>query len=184
VLRHPAYQAIRGADFYLILKALQDVQTLAECHCANGFANLRGGTPNYALLIPGVRGFERRSGVAKTNVKADHKNECERASQQNFSSQERTPRGWEMPNVLRQVGRRSSARGSAGIEVVSRNTVIGWIAPAANVNSTTFAAASMRRSRCGSVVRTFSRFLLSDTIPSGNCFDSIIGGRHGSIGKT
>jgi len=91
VLRYPAHQTFGGANFYLILKALQDIEPLAEGDGPDGFANLRGRAPDDGLLIPGVGGFERCGRVVKTNIEADHKNEREGATQQDFSSQRRAP---------------------------------------------------------------------------------------------
>jgi len=54
----------------------------------------------------------------KTNIQADHKNERERATQQDFSSQGRAPGRLRVPKLLRPAGQGSSAGDGVKAEVV------------------------------------------------------------------
>jgi hypothetical protein len=91
VLLDPSNLAFRGANFHLILIALEHVQALAEGQGCDGLADLRRGAPNGDLFIAGVGDFDGRRGVMKTKVKSDRKNQHHRGAEQDFSYQDPTP---------------------------------------------------------------------------------------------
>ena len=91
VFLHPSDQAFGRANFHLLLKTLQNFHAFAERNHADGCADLRRSAPNHRLFISAVGNFQRSRRMTKTKVQADHDHEQERAAQQNFSGQERTP---------------------------------------------------------------------------------------------
>jgi hypothetical protein len=67
----PADLAFRGANFNLVLEALEDVETIAKIERADGFADLGGSAPDSDLLIAGVADFERGGGMAEMEIEAE-----------------------------------------------------------------------------------------------------------------
>ena len=84
------FRSIGLTNFYLILKSLQNIQALTEGDCSDRFADLRGSAPHRGLFAAGVRNFDRRGGMMKTNIKPNRENQHHRRSEKDFSDQAET----------------------------------------------------------------------------------------------